>query len=113
MVVASAIRRRWSLDRLNPARVNLFATAFDLCFKQMKSLSKEQRAALKEEVTWRLDSVETDSSSSQDTETHLPPAKKSALGLLLGPKDEQEEFGNEWDCYMAYKNVSRDSDSLL
>ena len=42
VAVASAIRRRWSLDSLDPARIEVLATAFDPRFKQLKFLSDEQ-----------------------------------------------------------------------
>ena len=48
--VASAIRRRWSLDSLDPARIEVLATALDPHFKQLKFLSDEQRVSLKEEM---------------------------------------------------------------
>ena len=50
VAVASVIRPRWSLDSLDPARIEVLATALDPRFKQLKFLCDEQRVSLKEEM---------------------------------------------------------------
>ena len=114
--VVSDIKRRWSLDSLDPSNHLVLASALDPRFKQLKFL--DLCGDVKTELLQRMENLPTIVTSMDESD--CPPAKKpkeTALDILLGPEDDPDQettsFFDELQGYEASKIPSRDTDPLV
>ena len=89
--VADQIRTRWSLHSLDPSSSLVLAAAVDPRFKQLKFLSEDDVASVKEVLLMRMEEHHKEQAPS----TEEPPKKqrKTALDVLLGPDTEASSDG--------------------
>jgi hypothetical protein len=115
--VVAEIKRRWSLESLDPSSPLVLASALDPRFKQLKYLTNEARGVVKETIVSRMEKVTLDVI---DESTDVTPAKKSkkqtAIDVLLGPEDEEESSNDtlvdELQGYLSVKPLPRDINPL-